>query len=188
MKHARVGGALSAMVAAFALAWGCGGAVVEDTAPPSVDGGRDARSDAARDARADGDAATVPDGAKADGGKDALPEYVDPGCSSIPPPVEDFECDPYGAATECAAGEGCYPFVAYPASPCEPETYGSYCYPAGDGAQGDPCVEGCKSGHVCVVTGQGTQCVQLCDLGAANPCPDGLVCGAVDVPGIGGCI
>ncbi|MCC6646764.1 MAG: hypothetical protein IT374_14470 [Polyangiaceae bacterium] len=169
-------------------AWGCGGAVVEDTPVPGVDGGADARADARADAKQPSPADAAPDGAKPDAGKDALPEYVDPGCADVPPPIEQFECDPYAAVNPCGEGEGCYPFVDTPTSPCTPETYGALCHSAGEGGQGDPCTDGCQGGHVCVITGQGTQCVQLCDLSSPNPCPDGLVCGAVDVPGIGGCI
>lgn len=190
MKKSRAAVGLGVLAAAVAVVWGCGGAIVEDTPVVGVDAGRDARVDAKVDAKADAkpDAVSMADGAKPDATKDALPEYDDPGCSIIPPPIEQYECDPYGPASQCDMGTSCYPFVQYPKAPCEPETYGAVCYPSGDGSQGDPCVDGCKAGHVCVISGQGTQCVQLCDLGAANPCPDGLVCGAVDVPGIGGCI
>ena len=190
MKHRHASAALVSLAIALALAWGCGGAIVEDTPLVGRDAGRDGAVDGRADAKADAkpDAMSMVDAAKPDAGKDALPEYVDPGCGTIPPPVEQYECDPYGPASQCDPGKACYPFVQYPSGPCEPETYGAVCYPFGTGVQGDPCYDGCQAGHVCVISGQGTQCVQMCDLGAANPCPDGLVCGAVDVPGIGGCI
>jgi len=113
--------------------------------------------------------------------------YVDPGCpdAAPPPPVKD--CDPFGPNT-CKAGEACYPFVQYPTKPCEQEIFGALCAPVGSGKQGDPCgASNCAGGFVCVVTGQGTECVQLCDLFGAAKCPPGLFCVPIDVEGIGGC-
>lgn len=173
-----------------AILWGCGGIAEGDPAETTpVDAGRDAlpdatststnsKPDAGKDASSDA-AADV---------KDALPEYTDPGCPDAPPPKEEYECDPNGKPTGCGDGEACYPFVMYPSGPCQQETYGAQCVSPGSGGQGDPCSDGCKANHVCVVSGQGTQCIQMCDLSAAVPCPDGLVCEPVDVPGIGGCI
>lgn len=127
-----------------------------------------------------------------DAGKDAKTggtggTYVDPGCPDAPPPPPIKDCDPFGPNT-CKQGEACYPFVQYPSKPCEQEIFGAICAPVGTGKQGDPCgAQNCAGGFVCVVTGQGTECVQLCDLFGAAKCPPGLFCVPIDVEGIGGC-
>jgi len=137
--------------------------------PPGKDGGKDGGADAKHDA------------------KDALPDYTDPGCPDAGPPTTNYECDPY-APNDCGDGKSCYPYVQYPQGPCEQEEYGATCIFAGTGGQGDPCGTGCQGGFVCVISGQGTQCIKMCDLNDPNPCKDGLVCASVDIPGIGGCI
>jgi hypothetical protein len=126
-----------------------------------------------------------------DAGKDAFDEYIDPGCPSNPPPLEQFDCDPYDQLNSgCFPGDGCYIFVQYPDEPCGQEIYGSFCAPAGFGVQGDPCGGGldCAAGFVCVVTGSGNQCVKLCPLEGNDGCPAGLVCEPIDVEGFGGCL
>ncbi|MRG98359.1 hypothetical protein [Polyangium spumosum] len=128
-----------------------------------------------------------------DAGKDAFDEYVDPGCPSTPPPIEDFQCDPFDQLNSgCFPGEGCFIFVSYPDEPCGQEVYGAFCAPAGTGVQGDPCGSGsglwCAAGFACVVTGSGTQCVKLCPLDGNDDCPSGLVCEPIDVEGFGGCL
>ena len=123
--------------------------------------------------------------------KDALGEFVDPGCPDQPPPLEDFMCDPYAQFNgDCAPGEACYIYVEYPTQPCGQEIYGSFCFAAGPGQQGDGCAGGldCGAGLVCVITGSGNQCVQLCNLMGADGCPNGLVCEPIDVEGFGGCL
>jgi hypothetical protein len=131
-------------------------------------------------------------GSSPDAGKDgALPDVVDPGCPDQPPPIEDFQCDPYNQFNgDCASGEACYIFVDYPSEPCGQEIYGAYCFLEGSGGQGAPCNGGldCQAGHVCVITGSGTQCVQLCNLFGNDGCPPGLLCEAIDVEGFGGCL
>ena len=120
-----------------------------------------------------------------------LPDYVDPGCKDEPPPIQDFTCDPYAQFNgDCLPGEGCYIYVQYPTVPCGQEVYGSYCAPAGTGQQGSPCGGGqdCSPAHVCVITGSGTQCVELCPLTGQDGCPSGLVCEPIDVEGFGGCL
>jgi hypothetical protein len=112
-----------------------------------------------------------------DAGKDAKTGgtggYVDPGCPDSAPPPPIKECDPFGPNT-CPTGEGCYPFVQYPTKPCDHEVFGAVCAPVGTGKQGDACgATNCAAGFVCVVTGQGTECVQLCDLFGAAKCPPG---------------
>lgn len=113
--------------------------------------------------------------------------YVDPGCPDAAPPPPIKDCDVFGPNT-CPGGEACYPFVQYPTKPCDHELFGAICAPVGTGKQGDPCgAQNCAGGFVCVVTGQGTECVQLCDLFGAAKCPPGLFCVPIDVEGIGGC-
>lgn len=168
-------------LAAFVAAPGCGNTVVEIK---NGDGG--GGSGGGGEA---GSTGTSP----VDGGggvKDALPDYVDPGCGDPPEPITDFQCDPYDQNNgDCFDGEGCYIYVDYPDEPCAEEIYGSYCSPAGPGEQGSGCGGGndCGAGLVCVITGFGTQCVQLCPLSGNSGCPDGLTCEAIDVEGFGGC-
>jgi hypothetical protein len=142
-----------------------------------------------------GEGAFYPDGpgpgAGPDAGKDALGEYMERPCEDKPPPIEDFQCDPYHQFNgDCAPGEACFIYVDYPSDPCGQEVYGSLCYPAGPGQQGDPCfgAQDCGAGLVCVVTGSGTQCVTLCDLDQIGDCPPGFVCEPIDVEGFGGCL
>lgn len=122
----------------------------------------------------------------------SLPDpYDDPGCPDAPPPIEAFDCDPYKQGNgDCPPGEGCYIYVDYPDAPCEQEIYGSMCRPAGSGQQGEGCGSGlgCAGGFACVITGSGTQCVQLCSLNGPSGCPAGLVCEPIDVKGFGGCL
>jgi hypothetical protein len=128
-----------------------------------------------------------------DAGKDVdLDPYVDPGCPDAQPPPIVWECDPYAAFTGCAAGEACYPFVQVPggATGCNWDEYGTICAAAGTGQQGDPCdsANSCGSGYLCVKGAQpGLSCVRLCDPFGENTCPLGMICGEVDVEGIGGC-
>jgi hypothetical protein len=127
----------------------------------------------------------------ADAGQDALSEFIDPGCKDKPPPLQQFVCDPQNQFNgDCAEGEGCYIFVDYPSDPCGQEIYGSICFPAGFGQQGDPCsgAQDCGAGLSCVVTGSGTQCVQLCELDDGDACTGGTVCEPIDVEGFGGCL
>ncbi len=127
----------------------------------------------------------------AGGPSDALPDYTDPGCPDSGGPLYDFQCDPYDQNNgDCAYGEACYIYVSYPREPCGQEIYGAYCAPAGTGEQGDSCWGGfdCAAGFVCVVSGSGNQCVQLCHLTGPSGCPAGLVCEPIDVEGFGGCL
>ncbi len=120
-----------------------------------------------------------------------LPDYIDPGCTDQPPPIKDFTCDPYDQFNgDCTVGDGCYIYVDYPSTPCGQEVYGSFCAPAGTGTQGAACggAQGCAPAHVCVITGSGTQCVELCPLSGLDGCPSGLVCEPIDVEGFGGCL
>jgi hypothetical protein len=117
--------------------------------------------------------------------------YHDPGCPDAGPPKQDLACDPFHQGNgDCAAGEGCFIFVNYPSEPCGQETYGATCMAAGPGKQGDACggAIDCSPGFVCVVSGSGNQCVELCHLSGAATCAPGLVCEPIDVEGFGGCL
>ena len=126
-----------------------------------------------------------------DAGLDALPDYVDPGCPDAGPKLMMFMCDPYNQNNgDCLPGQGCFIFVKYPSMPCGQEVYGATCAHAGTGMQGSPCTGGqqCGAGFVCVVSGSGDQCVQLCELKGQSGCTNGLVCEPIDVEGFGGCL
>ncbi|MCU0654689.1 MAG: hypothetical protein MUF64_05185 [Polyangiaceae bacterium] len=196
LHHPARRAALALSVASCALslllAASCAGRLEVDPEPREVGGAGGGGSPDAGDPDAKPDAKP----SKLDGGKDsspdapdapdALPDYVDPGCPDAGPPTTLYECDPYG--DDCGEGKSCYPFVDYPSEPCGQEIFGASCIFSGTSGQGEPCGIGCKAGHVCVISGQGTQCVRLCDLKEPNPCKDGLLCVPVDIPGIGGCI
>jgi len=130
-----------------------------------------------------------------DAGKDSEVDrdpYVDPGCPDAQPPPIIWECDPYATFTGCADGEACYPFVQVPGGTtgCNWDEYGTICAPAGSGQQGDSCdsADACAAGYLCVKGAQpGLSCVRLCDPFGGNTCPLGMICGEVDVEGIGGC-
>jgi len=121
--------------------------------------------------------------------RDATSDYKeDLNCPPQPDAPPLLECDPFAPATGCPPGAACYPFVNYPTGPCDREEYGTECAAEGAGRQGDVCDVGrCAAGFICVVTGQGDQCIQLCRLDAPRSCPAGLVCQPVDVEGFGGC-
>ena len=187
------------------LAAGCWGQTSLSDPPPQAtddpDGGVVVPPDASPPKTDAGDGGKKPGMPDHDGGKDAsddhkdgsqtedaLSEYKDPGCPDAEKPTDDFQCDPNGNDSECGPGLGCYPFVSYPSTPCGQETYGSQCLFVGSSGQGESCDNGCQAHHICVVSGQGTQCIEMCDLNLANPCSDGLVCVAVDIPGVGGCL
>jgi hypothetical protein len=177
--------ALSAPLPSLALAAGCDNTVVIDD---DDDGGGGGFGGAGGWEPATG---TAHGGA--DGGKDALDEYEDPGCPDAEPPPTEFHCDPFNQNNgDCGPGEGCYIFVQYPepGTVCGQEIYGAICALAGFGGQGDPCggAQDCQGGFVCVVTGAGNQCVKLCPLTGNDGCPSGLVCEPIDVEGFGGCL
>jgi len=174
--------------ALLAVAVGCGGSIAHDDGESGGTGnaggfftggaggsGGTQRRDAGRDARGDA--------------KDAARDYVDDlNCPDVRGTPPFRECDPFAQPNGCAFGDGCYPFVDYPTGPCDKEEYGTICRPPGFGRQGDPCAGGeCASGFVCVITGQGNQCVELCQQGGRARCPAGLVCMPIDVEGFGGC-
>ncbi len=122
---------------------------------------------------------------------DASSDFIDPGCMNDAGPIIDNQCDPFQQPPDatCGPGQACMPFVIYPTAPCMPQTYGTQCTPAGVGMQGDSCSSGnCSAGFVCLITGQGTQCAQLCQLNTANSCPGGYICEPFDIPGYGGCL
>lgn len=180
---------------AFALAVACGGSVNTDggsttggtggTGAVGAFGGTGGTGGTVFTGGTGGTVFTGGTGGKPDSGTGGT--YVDPGCPDAEPPEPYYECDVFGPNT-CPPGDACYPYVQYPTGPCELEQYGAVCIPAGTGQQGEPCGAGtCAAGLVCVITGQGTECVQICKLGGPNTCPKGLFCVPIDVEGIGGC-
>ena len=119
------------------------------------------------------------------------PPFVEPGCPPVNEPPTINECDPLASVSGCPVGESCFPYVDYPAGPCDVEHYGTICFAAGRGTQGESCVnEGCAADHICVSTGRGTQCARLCGLDANAPrvCAPGLLCLPIDIEGFGGCL
>jgi hypothetical protein len=109
-------------------------------------------------------------------------------CPDIYVPPPSTECEPLGDAGECGEGFACYPYVRYPSSRCETESFGTRCDFAGTGTQGHPCSgERCANGFLCVVTSRGTECAQLCRVPGPNTCPTGLICGSLDIDGFGVC-
>jgi hypothetical protein len=121
------------------------------------------------------------------GGAGGTGGYIDPGCPDAAPPPPVYECDPYAELSGCPIGEACYPWVYYPSGPCDFEQTGTTCYQEGWGKQGDPCSGSCSARHICVITGHGTQCAELCKLDGPKSCPPGLLCLPVDVQGFGVC-
>lgn len=175
------------------LALACGGTTADHGKPPAEAGG-----------------GTEPDGegghfAVQDAGPDAilvedtgpeaappvLSDYVSPVCPDAGPPSIEEECDLFAPVSGCPPGLACYPFVVYPlsADDCAQEQYGTYCRTEGTGIQGEPCeTSDCRGSHLCVVTGEGTQCVKLCEIFGEDTCAPGLLCTPIDVqPGVGGC-
>lgn len=126
-----------------------------------------------------------------DGGDAGLTPFNDPGCAEAGPPAPAIhECDPFSPFNgDCPAGEGCYPYAETHGG-CAPPESGSLCLPSGAGTQGDVCsgADDCSPGHVCVVSGSGNVCVQICPVNAVAPCPRGFVCHNLDVEGYGGCL
>jgi hypothetical protein len=124
--------------------------------------------------------------------EDVRSDYVEPTCPDAAPLPVDQQCDLSNPSTSCPAGSACYPSVTYPdpTVPCAQEQYGTTCASSGSGVQGDPCDynNSCSAGYTCVLTGEGTQCVQLCQVFGSNTCPPGFFCLQIDVsPGTGGC-
>lgn len=121
----------------------------------------------------------------------APPAFEEPGCPPAGMLPSINECDALAPVSGCSAGESCFPYVDYPAGPCEVERYGTVCLLAGPGTQGDSCArEPCAADHICVSTGRGTLCARLCGLDAAAPdvCAPGLLCLPIDIRGFGGCL
>jgi hypothetical protein len=116
--------------------------------------------------------------------------YIDPRCPDVGAPMTAVECDVFDPST-CNPGEACSPAVIPPQAPCEPETYGAFCFMAGVGTQGASCsgTANCAAGYVCLITGTSTQCARMCSLDSNDhPCADGYVCEPIDVPGFSACL
>lgn len=173
---------LSGLAAAWLAASGC-----VDSAPRSRAG------DAALDGARDGGRVGRRDGGPGDAAW-AYDVYVDPGCpggsdehDGGPPFVRT--CDPYVPGS-CGPGYACYPVSTYPSGYCGDEVFVTECFPSGVGEQGTHCFSplDCAHGYSCFVTGEGDQCLQLCDQRGGEPhCPRGLICGWTDLPGYGAC-
>ena len=117
--------------------------------------------------------------------------FIDPGCDAgvDAGPITMYECDPL-VEDSCGPGLGCYASAQPPTTRCGREVYVAFCAAPGPGRQGDDCLghNDCGIGHLCVVTGAGTQCTEACDPGGGEPgCPRGFICRSTDVPGYGAC-
>jgi hypothetical protein len=158
------------------LVCGCGGSLVD----AGADGG--SRMDGGRGGQ--GARAMYSD---ADSLGDAFPMHREDACPDapfVPPPLR---CDPFAQGTQCRSGEACYPIPPRATDGCRPGTYATACLPEGTGRQGAPCDDGtdCAGGYVCVTSGLGDLCLQLCRTGEVGACSDGLVCSELDITGSG---
>jgi hypothetical protein len=184
-------GALAAALAlpsALAWSWSASGCGTEITYRRGAEGGG---GEGDRHELGGGGSFPITTSSGIDAGADGFDPWVDTPCEDQPPPIEDYACDPYAQGNgDCLEGDACYIYVQYPTEPCGQEIYGASCLPEGVGGQGAPCAGpmDCGGGHVCVVTGSGTQCVQYCRLEGPSGCPSGLVCEPIDVEGFGGCL
>lgn len=117
---------------------------------------------------------------------DADPADVGPVCPGDSGVLTNLSCDVL--EQDCPPGQACYGFIEYVEGECLREIYTTTCLTPGSGGQGDPCVDWCQAGYECFVTGEGTQCLAVCDIhGGGRTCPPGLICGPTDFPGIGAC-
>ena len=183
-------GRIVALLAALALPASCGGTtgVEPETSETggSDSGGTSGVGTGGRLPVDASDADDIPDVVQ-----DVNSDYVAPVCPDAPPPPIEQECDLFSEVSGCPPGLGCFPYVEYPApgDDCAQERFGTECFLAGTGRQGDPCDAGdCAANHLCVLTGEGTICVELCSTLGGDTCPPGLLCEPIDVqPGVGGC-
>lgn len=117
---------------------------------------------------------------------DANPTDVGPVCPDTGGAIEMYTCDVI--AQDCADGMACYGWIEYTEDRCVREIYHTECLQPGFGDHGDSCDSWCQAGLECFVTGEGTQCLYVCDiLGGDRLCPPGLICRPTDLPGIGAC-
>jgi hypothetical protein len=182
-------GRIGPLLAALTVAASCGGTTGyepgDDDGGPSF-GGTSAGGTGGRPVL---DAADVED--TPDVGADVHSDYVAPECPDAALPPIEQECDLFADVSGCPLGLGCFPYVEYPApgDDCAQERFGTQCLLAGSGLQGEPCGAGdCAANHLCVLTGEGTICVELCSTFGGDTCPAGLLCEPIDVqPGVGGC-
>jgi hypothetical protein len=172
-----------AAVAVGAAALGCG---AEATPDDLARGGAGHTGGAPPRAEREAGAPSTPSPSGATGA--AAATFADPGCPKAPEPEDEFTCDPLSDEEACEPGYACSPFVRYPSAPCEPEVFGTYCRLHGSAVQGESCLyEDCAPGYLCVASGLGTSCAELCALPGADTCPPGLLCGSVDLKGFGVC-
>ncbi len=123
--------------------------------------------------------------------EEPIEAFTDIECPPPPPAEASLACDAFNEPSGCAEGFACFPTVIYPTGPCEVERFGTVCAPAGEGRHGEQCeTQRCSANHVCVSTGRGTFCVQMCGFEepGATRCPAGLLCQPIDIEGFGGCL
>jgi len=178
----------SRTVSVWALVWwGCGGQAEVD----ATRRGTDVPSPRPSEIRDPADAGAPPLGPILPAEMPEPEPFEDPGCPPVSPPPARNDCDPLATPSGCAESQSCFPFVLYPQGPCEVEQYGTMCLLAGPGTQGDACTrQGCAAGHICVLTGRGTQCARVCSFAddAADVCAPGLLCQPIDIEGYGSCL
>ena len=172
----RVLGCAALLLAAI----GCGGSVDDSDAAESTPRGT---GGTAAPAEAGSPSTGGAGGAPRDSGGDTEP-FRDPGCPEVSRVPGVHACDPFSPiGSSCGFAERCIPYVEY-ADDCGTEIFGTRCVPTGTGVQGDECnTAECGAGFVCVATGEGNQCSQLCDLTGLHDCPPGLLCEPLDVDG-----
>lgn len=172
----------STLLMLAAVASGCGGSVNGgDTRAGSAPPGQEAGGSSGFG----GDAGVVAGSGGGPFGRDSGSDarYKDPLCAPAVKVQGVRECDVFTGQGSCGPGAKCTPYVQY-AMDCQTEEIGTRCVAAGSGVQGDDCANDlCAASFVCVSSGVGLECAQLCHNGQFDDCPPGLLCGELDVDG-----
>lgn len=191
-KALRTGFGLALVCVQASASFGCSDAASFGTQrgqPNGESAGPALSGEVSQEATADGDAGTSTTSPAAPTVDELGDRFNEQECPDEVQRIESTECDPLGGQSQCGLGQGCYPYVHYPSSRCDPETFGTRCDTSGAGVQGERCAgERCAHGFLCVVTGRGTECAELCRMPGPNTCPDGFICGSLDIDGFGVCI